>query len=510
MGASGFTVYDLLARNAELFPEHDALVDAQGVRSFAEVRTRVDALAGGLAGLGLNPGDAVCVLAYNDAAFLELYLACARQGIVVHPLNWRLTEKELGLIVDRAAPRLLVVDDACQETVKAWPETRKGISHCYHWGEKPAPGFKAFDSLYQNSAAVARARIDPEAPFVVLATAAVDVVPRGAVLTHANVLWANQNAMLAFHLTAEDVNLGTLPLFHIAGLGTALAVMHAGGANVIMPRFDAAGAVRLMDTHAVTHFSNFPPVLGQVLDAAKAAGTTLPSLRIVSGLDAPATMARLHEETGAVFWTGFGQAETSGFITLTSAKERPGTAGRPGPMVRLKLVDDYDRPVPTGQPGEILVRGPMVFQGYHAQPEVTAHTFRGDWHHTGDVGRLDEEGCLHYVRRKPEKELIKPGGENVYPAEVEAALLTLPGVTAACVFGVPDAEWGEAVRAVVQTATPSTLTEKRVIDHVAGAIARYKKPKAVFFTEALPRTPAGEVDREAVKKQWGAMAVKSL
>jgi long-chain acyl-CoA synthetase len=169
----------------------------------------------------------------------------------------------------------------------------------------------------------------------------------------------------------------------------------------------------------------------------------------------------------------------------------------------VRLVDDYDRPVPVGTAGEIVVRGPVVFQGYYGQPDVTAYTFRNDWHHTGDVGRFDEAGYLYYVRRKPEKELIKPGGENVYPAEVEAVIMQMPGVTGVCVFGVPDAQWGEAIKAVVETPTETLLSAAQVSEFVASKIARFKRPKWVTFTAALPKNAEGLVDREAVKSTWG-------
>ena len=172
------------------------------------------------------------------------------------------------------------------------------------------------------------------------------------------------------------------------------------------------------------------------------------------------------------------------------------------PLCRVAVVDDYDREVGVGTPGEIVVRGPLVFQGYFGQPEVTAYTFRNGWHHTGDVGRFDGDGYLHYVKRKPEKELIKPGGENVYPAEVETVIMQLPGVRGVCVYGIPDAKWGEAIKAVVEV-TDGRYTAQQVSDFVASKIARFKRPHAVAFTDALPRTAEGVVDREAVKAKWG-------
>jgi long-chain acyl-CoA synthetase len=292
-------------------------------------------------------------------------------------------------------------------------------------------------------------------------------------------------------------------LFHVAALNTAFAVMHAGGTNVVMSRFDAQQAVQLIDSHQVTTITTFPPILSSILDAAQAAGSRLPSLKHVSGLEGPNTIERMQQETSAQFWSGYGQTETSGFITLQRAAENPGSAGRVTPCNRVKLVDDFEREVPIGTPGEILVRGPMVFQGYYAQAEETAHTFRGGWHHTGDVGRFDAAGFLYYVKRKAEKELIKPGGENVYPAEVEAVLMEIDDITGACVFGILDAQWGEAIKAVVETAAGAALSEEAVIAHVGNRIARFKRPKVVVFVESIPKSDDGMVDREAVKSQWG-------
>jgi len=345
--------------------------------------------------------------------------------------------------------------------------------------------------------------VAPDDPFAVISTAAVDIIPRGAVLTHTNFLMANLHAMACMGLTEADTNLLAFPLFHVAALGSALATMHAGGANVVMTRFDARQAVQLIDTHRVTYVTSFPPVLSQLLDAAAQTGSTLASLKYVFGLEGPDTIARLHAQTSAQFWTGFGQTETSGFVTLQRAADRPGSAGKVAPLCQIRLVDEADRDVPVGTPGEILVRGPVVFQGYFDQPDITAQTFRGGWHHTGDVGRFDAEGYLYYVQRKPEKALIKPGGENVYPAEVEAVIMELEGVTGVCVFGVPDAQWGEAIKAVVEMPASQGLTAAAVSEYVGSRIARYKRPRWVEFTTSLPRNTVGMVDRDAVQSQWG-------
>ena len=503
MDAQAFTIYDMMARGAALYRDAPALIQGTQQWSFRQLLERADSLAAGLGGLGLARGDRVCILAQNDVAYVDLYAACARQGVIAYPINWRLTAQEVERVVERADPKMMVADASTLSVVGDWPRTQRRLAHWYQFGAAPGPGFQALSGLYGEGAPPPVADVSSDDPFAVISTAAVDVIPRGAVLTHANVLTASLVVIATLGFTAADRYLLALPLFHITALGNLVAHMHAGGASVVVARFDADEAVRLIDAHRVTHVSDFPPVLSNLLDAAQKLGSKLPSLKHVSGLDAPPTIQRLHAETQAQFWTGFGQSETSGFVSIQRVRDNPGAAGKPIPVCRVRLVDDYDRDVPVGTPGEIVVRGPVVFQGYFGQPDVTAYTLRNGWHHTGDVGRFDDDGWLYYVRRKPEKELIKPGGENVYPAEVESVIVQMDGVSSVCVYGVPDVKWGEAIKAVVEVRPADRYTAQQIGDFVVSKIARFKRPTRVVFTEALPRTAEGGVDRDAVKARWG-------
>jgi long-chain acyl-CoA synthetase len=502
MSVQAYTVYDMIVRGAAVHGDAPAVFSGERQESFRDFQKHVDSLAAGLARLGVVKGDRICVLAQNDVAYLHLYGACARQGIVAYPINWRLTADEVERVVDRATPKMMIVDASTQKVVADWPAKKKSISHWYQFGDSAGTSVQPLATL-SGGAPPAPADVGGDDAFAVISTAAVDVVPRGAVLTHANVITANLTVMACLGFGAADRYLLALPLFHITAIGNALMHMHAGGANVVVSRFDAEEAVRLIDRHRITHLSDFPPVLANVLDAAEKAGSRLDSLTHVSGLDAPPTIQRLHEKTGAKFWTGFGQSETTGFVTIQRVIDKPGAAGKPAPSAQVKLVDDYDRDVPVGTPGEIVVRGPLVFQGYFAQPDVTAYTFRNGWHHTGDVGKFDADGYLYYVKRKPEKELIKPGGENVYPAEVETVIAQLEGVTGVCVFGIPDAKWGEAIKAVVEIKTVTKYSADHVSDFVGSKIARFKRPHFVAFTDVLPRGADGTIDRDAVKTKWG-------
>ena len=221
------------------------------------------------------------------------------------------------------------------------------------------------------------------------------------------------------------------------------------------------------------------------------------------GIDKPENMKRFSEMAPhATCWVGYGQTETMVFSSCPFS-EKPGSAGKPCVLSRVALFDDYDREVPVGTPGEICVRSPLVFSGYWGHEEENAYISRNGWHHTGDMGRFDKEGYLWYMGRKANRELIKPGGENVFPAEVEKAILDHEAVAEVVVIGVPDQEWGEAIKAVCTVQPGRSLEPQELIDYVASKIARYKKPKHVIFVDAMPKTPEGEMDREKVKKEHG-------
>ena len=277
----------------------------------------------------------------------------------------------------------------------------------------------------------------------------------------------------------------------------------AGGLNINMPRFDAARAVDWIEQKGVSFMMVFSPILASLVEEHEKTGKNIRSLTSVTGIDTKETIEKYEKVTGGTFHVLYGQTETSSLATMGPYSDRPGSAGKMLLFTEVRLVDDYDRPVGTGQVGEIAVRGPMVFKGYWNLPEDTAYTFREGWHHTGDLGRFDEEGFLWYAGRKAEKELIKPGGENVYPAEVEKVILQHPSVEKTVVIGVPDPKWKEAIKAICQLRKGQTLDPQALIDFVGERIARYKKPQVVQFVEELPVLQDGSVDRAKVKRLYG-------
>jgi acyl-CoA synthetase (AMP-forming)/AMP-acid ligase II len=342
-----------------------------------------------------------------------------------------------------------------------------------------------------------------DVPYIIMHTAAVQGKPRGAMLSHHNLVSCSIQVIGALGLTRHDSYLNILPLFHIAGWMAALTVMHAGGRNLMVAKYDPKAAGQMIDREGVTFIGNFPPILTQLLEVQAAGDCTLASLRNVIGVELPATVKRFEELGTGRFCLAYGQTETMGLTCICLNAERPGSAGRPGPLVDLMITDEFDREVAAGKPGEILVRGPLVFKGYWGEEELTKHTLRDGWHHTGDIGRLDEEGFLWFVGRRAEKELIKPGGENVYPAEVEKVVLEHPAVLEVSVIGVPDPKFGEGIKAVCVLKPEALLSAQELIDFVAGRIARYKKPNYVQFVDSLPRKEDGSIDRVKVKEIHG-------
>src|SRR5262249_31830816 len=287
MDAQGFTVYDLLVRGASLHRAAPALIQGARQWSFRQLGERAARPAAGPGSRGLVKGDRLCILAQNDVGYVDLYGACARQGIIAYPINWRLTAPEVERVLERASPAMMVADASTMPVVGEWPRAKRAIAHWYQLGETPpAAGFTALSSLYAEGAPPPAADVAANDPFAVISTAAVDVIPRGAVLTHANVISASLVVVQSLGFTAADRYLLGLPLFHITALGNLIAHLHAGGACVLVPRYDPEEAVRLIDAHRITHVSDFPPVLVNLLDAAQKLGSKLPSLRHVSGLDA--------------------------------------------------------------------------------------------------------------------------------------------------------------------------------------------------------------------------------
>lgn len=506
MGLRDFTLFDIVARNARLYPDRLAFAFEDKRITHAAYLARVEQLAAGLAHSGVEPGDRIIVLSQNNLEFVDLYGTAARLGAIVVPINWRLSAEEIAYIAADVAPKIVIADAGNQAILQGARQKLPTVERWYGIGANAIP-FAPYAELLEAGAESGRATApysNADAGLVMIHTAAVGGRPRGALLSHANLIASSVQLLQYWSLTPDDINLGVLPLFHVAGLGMLLAAQYAGGATIVMQKFDAGAALDVIHRERVTMLAEFPPILTTLLDAAEISPAELANLRIVTGLDGPDTITRFERMCPhARFWSVFGQTETSGFVTMGRFRDKPGAAGKPTFLANVAVLNDADQPVATGEVGEIAVRGPVVFKGYWNCDADNAFTFRNDWHHTGDQGAFDPEGYLWYRGRSPAKELIKPGGENVYPAEVEREIAAHPAIAEVVVLGVPDTQWGEAIKAVCTFKSGQTATAQQVIDFVGGRIARYKRPKYVEFVETMPKTAAGAIDRAKVKEAHG-------
>ena len=504
MGLYDFTFYDVVNRNAATFKEKQAWLEVEDGRTltFAQIKVQVDRLASGLQKQGIKKGDRIGVLSKNNLEYFLLFGAAAALGAVMLPVNWRLSADEACFNLNDGAPKILFADKEYQTVIRGIREKLTSVRTYCSLG----PGsddFIDFSSLLHTQGDFKSAEVGTDDGFVIIHTAAVAGRPRGALLSHGNVLFADIHFDYFMNITSKDVHLGFLPLFHVGGLFMATAAFHAGSLNVSLSKFDAERALTLIRDKKVSFMMVFSPVLATLLEESAKKNADLKCLRAVTGIDTPETIEKYQKVTGGTFYSMYGQTETSCLATFAPYSDKPGSAGRVLPLTEVRLVDDYDRPVPLGEVGEITVKGPMVFKGYWNLPEDTAYTFRGGWHHTGDLGRFDQEGFLWYSGRKAEKELIKPGGENVYPAEVEKAILQHPAVEQVVVFGIPDPKWKEGIKAVCQLRVGHTLEAQALIDFVGERIARYKKPQQVEFVRSLPLKGDGSPDRAKIKELYG-------
>jgi len=505
MGAHDFTVYSVIRRNAIINRERTALISGDRKLTYQDYLGFVDRIADGLLADGMKKGDRIAVLALNSIEFLCLYGAAAKIGVILLPINWRLKPEEIGDILSQAMPKGLFVDSEFQAIAASLISRFDFIEKSYSLG--PAQeGFAGFSELLAKGSKFGEIDVHSDEPYVILPTAAVDGRSRGAVISHQNLLQAVFQIVALWGITSDDCNLAMAPLFHATGLGLWLMPTFTGGTNIVLPKFDPDQVLKTIQERRVTIFAEFPPMLMNLLDRNKELQYDLSSLRHVAGLDRPDTVKRFEEESGATFWTAFGQSETSGVVTMSPYFERPGSVGQPCMMSEVRIVDEHDHFAETGKSGEIVVRGPGVFTGYWNLEEETMKTFRNGWHHTGDMGWLDADGYLYHTGRMPSKDLIKPGGENVYAAEVEKAILQHPLVRETVVFGVPDETWGEAIKAVCVLRKGGALQGSELIEFVASRIASFKKPKHITFVLELPKRQDGSVHREEVKAKYGAPA----
>jgi fatty-acyl-CoA synthase len=494
-------------------PAGIALIDGDTGRrrTFAELHARTSALADALHQRGVRRGDRVALLALNSPEFLEVLLAAAKLGAITVPVNFRLSADEVRYVLTDSGASALLYSGQLAAVAKAAAD---GL-HVHTLTEIPpaadraAGGASEYEDLLASGSPEPLERDVAESDIaMIMYTSGTTGFPKGAMLTHANLLWQSVHAMSMYEgLSRYDVTVTSAPLFHIGGLAVlTVPLLYLGGTSVILEGFEPAQVIAAMAEHKATVMFLVPAMwvaLSRCPEIDRD-GLVPPRQSVSGGAPAPLPMLEFFAGRGWNFAEGFGLTETSPGCSLLDREHivaKAGSIGQPVTHLRWKLVDDGDREVPAGTVGELIVQGPNVFAGYWGKPAETAEAMRGGWFHTGDLGRADSDGYVTLVDRK--KDMVITGGENVYPIEVEQALFGHPDVEDVAVVGVPDEKWGETVMAAVVKKAGSPLTEAGLIAWVRDRLAHFKCPRRVEFVAELPRNATGKLLKRELRAAYG-------
>jgi long-chain acyl-CoA synthetase len=502
MGSLG----ELVPSAAERHAHKPALIAGEREITYAELDERVRRAAAALGSLGIRKGDRVALLLGNVPEFVEALHGAWRIGAAVAPLNVMLTPEEAGYVMADAEPAAVVTDRAFLPTVLATSD-RVPTGHVLVTGAGPAPGGTArWEDALARSAEPLEVDVTGDDLALLQYTAGTTARPKGAMLTHGNLL-ANLDQMSkvpALREAESDVVLLALPLFHIYALNVVLGItIREGATAVLVERFDPASTLELIERRRITVLFGAPPMFGAWLEAARDRAPDLSSVRIAVSGAAPLpgeVLAAFRDRFGITIWEGYGLTETAPAVTTNALGDeaKRDSIGIVLPGVDVKLLDDQGEEVVDGDPGEIVVRGPNVFKGYWRRPDETEEAFRDGWLRTGDVAYRDDDGYLFIVDRT--KDLVIVSGFNVYPKEVEEAIARHPKVSEVAVIGVADDRTGEAVKALIVPRSGEALTEDEILDHCRDTLARFKWPRHIEFVETLPKHVTGKVLRRALRE----------
>jgi acyl-CoA synthetase (AMP-forming)/AMP-acid ligase II len=486
--------------------DKEALVDGDVRLTFAELDDQVHAVAHELVGMGHGRGDLIAILGNNSWRYVVSMFAIARIGAAFLPLNWRLHDKELEYILSHSGAVGLITDDEfatkAHVAVERVPALRARITTDGDGGD----GFRRFDDLLAegHGRSVADAPMDLGDLQRVLYTSGTTSHPKGVIMSHGNVIWNHLGQILELEMTAADRILASAPFFHVSGLDVpGLTTLYVGATMVLTPSYKGAEIVRLVRDERITGMV----LAAQILHDIRAGGVPtdeFESVRwIVSCGLPPATLRNVHADFPSIrFIDCYGMTElTNGAAYLDRAhmESKIGSCGREFPHVDFRIVDDDGEDVPTGEVGEIVVRGPKVTSGYWRDPEGTAAAHRDGWFHSGDLARVDEDGYLYFVDRK--KDMIKSGGENVASIEIEAVLARHPDVLEVAVVGVPDARWDEVPKGFVVVAAGSDVTVDDLRAYCTEHLGKFKVPRDIEIVPELPRNDSGKVLKRVLRDQ---------
>ena len=491
-------ISDWIERQAGFAPDKTAIRYEGQEISYAGLADRIGAAAWALKHeLGVKPGDRVAHLGLNSPEMLVLLFACAQMGAIFTPLNWRLAPPEHAYILGHSGASVLIADSAFIEHVERIGTIVQGVPlACIG---SPPPGWQDWNVLVDS----AQSRDHPEGsygdPVILVYTSGTTGRPKGAVLTQSNLFWNAVNSAHMHDMSGADHVLTTIPLFHVGGMNVqTLPCLHVGGTVTLHGRFDPGETLRAIERDRPDLTVLVPAQMSALIAHPDWETADLSSLRVVTtgSMIVPVPLIEKLHRRGLPVIQVYGSTETAPVVVYqkrADAERKLGSTGRAGLHSEIRLVDKQFQDVPVGTRGEILVRGPQVMREYWRDPQATAEALRDGWYYSGDIGHLDEEGWLYIDERK--RDVIISGGENIYPAELEAILAECEAIAEAAVVGQADEKWGEIPVAVVVLREAGVMDREAVLALFGSRIARYKHPRDVRFLEALPRNVMGKVQK---------------
>ena len=493
-----------IARNAGLTPGKTAIRSPGRDVSYAQFAELIDKLTAALAAAGIKRGDCVAYLGLNSPEMLALLFACARAGALFMPLNWRLAAPEHKQMLEDCPPVLLFVEAPYVAQTEAFRKLLDGVSFV-SFGEA-GEGWISWTEFCGRAGNPAPhdPEVGADTPLLICYTSGSTGKPKGVLLTQRALACNAANSTDMHDLTADDVILNTLPLFHVGGLNNLTTpALQAGCTVVLHAKFDADATFDAIEQEGITLTVLVPAQLDMMMANRRWAGADFSSLRMITSGSTivPRHVIQAVHDKGVALVQVYGSTETcpiAAYLKAGDARRKIGSTGKAATRCRLRIVDSCGTDVAQGTSGEIVVQGENVMTGYWKAPEATAAVLVDGWFHTGDIGHEDEEGYLYVDGRS--KEMIISGGENIYPAEIENLLIESPDIAEASVIGRPDARWGEIVVAVVVPRANTVLTGEQVLKLLDGRIARYKHPKEVVVVSQLPKTALGKIRKEDVRQ----------
>lgn len=504
-GSLPMTLAARLAAQADRLGDKPFFLFDGAAHTYAAVAERAGRVAAGLRALGLAKGDRVATYLPNGLPLVESYFALASLGASAVLLNPQLTPREIGYILADSGAKGIITHASLLPNVRAVQGSLPALRIVVVAGGAGGDGAVAYEALGEGARPLREQGVDPEDELWLAYTSGTTGKPKGAILTHRNLLWTADANSAAAGFQPEDVVLCPVPLFHLFALAVCfLEILTAGATTVIHERFSPERALEDIGRYRVTIFPGVPTMYAYLLNSPALAAADTGSLRF--GITGGAIMPqKLIEETEAKLkipvLNMYGITETASWVTYAHHTMRQpfGSVGKALPGLTVRVVDRADRDVPLGEIGEIIVRGPNVMRGYNNLPEATAEATRGGFYHTGDLGKVDAEGFLYVLDRL--KDMIISGGYNIYPKEIEDVLYAHPAVLEAAVVGVPHEAKGEVPRAYVVLKAGGATTIDELLAYLRTQLAAYKLPTSVEFIEAIPKTGSGKIRRVELRER---------